>query len=91
MSGFNFNANEFKRQIEREFQHAADDFGRTLERDLNALSRSQVGKPLADVKNTVQRVFRKNDGNITDPELTEYATAIQAGQQIKVNVQKIRL
>jgi hypothetical protein len=83
---------KFKLTIdEKALQKVANDAARTLaanlSRELNALKPQFEGKPLDEVKMAVQRTWARHSGggSITDPELTEFAEAIQAGDQVNVN------
>lgn len=86
-----FDEGAFRREIEKQMQGALTDVSRTLERDLNGLSRSMKGQPLAETKARVKRTFESDGGSITDPELTEYAEAVQAGTNFHVNTGRLRL
>lgn len=90
MSGFKINFNDLKRELEKQVQPALNSLGRQLEQELASLHRTHVGRPLPEVKAAVKHAVEKIGGRVTDPELTEYATAIQTGQQIKINVEKVR-
>ncbi|WP_055567769.1 hypothetical protein [Streptomyces atriruber] len=76
---------------EKALQKVANDAARTLaanlSRELNALKPKFVGKPVDEVKKAVQHTWARHSGggSITDPELTEFAEAIQAGNQVDVN------
>lgn len=76
MSGFKMNPNfeeEINRQVRQAFQKVFD-----------AVFRRHAGEPVPDVKAALKREFSKEGASITDPELTQYATAISEGTRIKV-------
>ena len=55
-----------------------------MQRTLDQLARQYKGRPVATVKPALKRAWERNGGKITDPELTEWATAISEGTPIKV-------
>ncbi|MFF3566107.1 hypothetical protein ACFYXS_39395 [Streptomyces sp. NPDC002574] len=57
-----------------------------LTSSLGALSEQYQGRPLEEIKPEIQRVWsdRTGGGNVTDPELTQFAEQIQAGGQITI-------
>lgn len=86
-----FDEDAFRGDIEKQMQGAMNDISRTLERDLNGLSRSMKGQPLAAIKARVKRTFESDGGSITEPELTEYAEAVQAGTNFHVDAGRLHL
>jgi hypothetical protein len=72
-------------------------FGKKLEQEVmkevrketqaffDSMSRRYRGRSVEEIKPVLQREWRqKLDGTITEPELTEYATAISEGTRIDV-------
>jgi hypothetical protein len=56
-----------------------------LQKMFDAVYERCAGQPVSDVKAVLEREFeRRIGGSITDPELTEYATAISSGRQLRV-------
>jgi hypothetical protein len=83
MAKFEFDDRALKKMVAQEVQRIADD----LTRALNGLTPQYRGKPLAQIKQQVQRVWKQQTGeNITDPELTTFAEQIQAGGRIEGQV-----
>lgn len=60
--------------------------GDLLQRKLDDLARQYQGRPISVVKAAVQRAFEEDGGQITDPELTQYAEVIAAGRKIEVQI-----
>jgi hypothetical protein len=87
-SGINFNFDEraFKRQVEKAANDAVAEQAKKAQRMFDSLARTHSGKPLAEVKRAVRQGWRGlGDGwDITDPDLTEYATVIAEGGAVKV-------
>ncbi len=50
----------------------------------DSLSRRYRDQPLSAIKPVLQREWKRIGGSITDPELSEYATHISNGTQIKM-------
>jgi hypothetical protein len=75
-----------KSAIRRVANKAVADMAAKLARDLNALIPSHEGRPLDEVKRAVQDVWRRGSGGgeISDPELSQFAEAIASGQQVTV-------
>lgn len=87
---FKFDESAFRREIQKQAQSAIDDLAKKRTRQLDELRRQYVGRPPAEIKPALQRIFSQDDGSITDPELSEYAQAISNGTRITFNAQKIR-
>lgn len=85
-SSFNFDEREFKKQA----QSMIDNLARERTRTMDSLRRQYAGRPVAEIKPALQRIFAKDGGRITDPELTEYAQAISDGKRIEFKAEKIR-
>lgn len=84
-----FNAsNDFERQLNKAVQGALGDVAKEYQRLSDSLSRRYRGRPVATIKLVLQRECKRLGGTITDPELTEYATHISNGTQIKLKVGK---
>lgn len=73
---------------EKAVQSAALDGLREIANDyqrmLNRLGRQHGGRPVGDIKPILRREWRRIGGDITDPELTQYAQHISDGVQIQV-------
>jgi hypothetical protein len=87
---FTFDEREFRRSIEKEVTKAVEGIARDRTRDLDAMRRQYTGRPIAEIKPALQRVFAKDGGSITDPELTEWAQAISDGTRIEFHADRIR-
>lgn len=83
---------EFERQLERELQkatrEAVADIAKDYQRMFDSLSRRYRGQPVSSIKPVLRREWSRLGGNISDRELTEYATHISNGTQIKMRVDK---
>lgn len=89
-SSFQFNEREFKRLMETEAQSAVNDLARQQTVELDQLRQRYVGHPIEEIKPALQRLFAKDGGNITDPELSEWAQLISDGTRIELKPEKIR-
>lgn len=55
----------------------------------DSLGRRYWGQPLSMIKPALQREWKRVDGGrLTEPDLTEYATAIKRGTKIRMRVGK---
>ena len=69
--------------IDRLAKDATKQIANELQETMDALLRTQRGKPVAEVKMAVKREWERRPGaTITDPELTTYAEALTAGTRI---------
>lgn len=76
MDGFEMNPNfeeEIGRQVRQVFQKVFD-----------AVFRRYAGQPVAEVSAALECEFAREGVTITDPELTQQATAISEGTRIRV-------
>lgn len=81
---------EFKRLMENEAQSAVNDMAAVYTRDLKGLTARYAGRPIEEIKPALRRVFQQYDGDLTDPELSEYAAQIHAGGEIVFTADKVR-
>jgi hypothetical protein len=76
MAGFKMNPN-FGEEIGRQVNA-------NLQKMFDAVFRRHAGQPVPDVKEALKRELKRGGADITDPELTNIATAISEGTRIKV-------
>jgi hypothetical protein len=88
-SGFDDRA--FERAIKDAADKAVEQRAAELQRIFDSLHRTCSGKPVEEVKRALRQRWRSlGDGaDITDPELTEYATLIAEGTKIKMRPGKV--
>jgi hypothetical protein len=86
MSGFDDIERALKKTAEQAYKERATDMQRMFDR----LGRELKDQPLDVAKSRLQREWSRDGGSITDPELTEYATALVEGRRIVLDVQPIR-
>ena len=55
-----------------------------MERLLADLTRRHKGRPVSQIKVPVRTAFKQHGWELTDPDLTRYATAISEGTKITV-------
>lgn len=91
MTNFNFDENAFKREVNKQVQSAVSEIARGMTRDFDRLRQQYKGQPVEVIKPEIRRVFEKDGGSITDPELTDYAKLISNGQHIEVVPEDIKL
>lgn len=87
MSGIKISG-DFERQLNKAVQGALGDLAKDYQRMLDSVGRSHRGRPVGAIKPVLQREWKRLGGNITDPELTEYATHISNGASIKMQVSR---
>jgi len=72
-----------KRGMEKLAKEAVRDVAKEAQRVFDRLGSSYEGKPIAEIKPALRREWRRVlGGDITDPDLTEYAEHISAGTRI---------
>lgn len=86
-----FNEREFKRLMQTEVQKGVDKVAAEQTRDLDRLRQQYAGRAVAEIKPALQQLFRRYDGKITDPELTEWAQMVSDGTRITMKADRIRL
>jgi hypothetical protein len=89
-SGFSFDEKAFRRQMNKAVNEGVGKMASDLSTMLNRMSSEFKGRPTDEIKPVLQRRWhRVTDGKITDPELTDYAEKIAAGDRFKINAQKL--
>lgn len=83
-SSFQFNEREFRHLIETKAQSAVNDLARQQTLELDQLRQQYTGHLADEIKPALQRLFAKDGGNITDPELSEWAQMISDGTRIEM-------
>ncbi len=86
---FEFNEREFKRLMETEAQSAVNDLAQQQTVELDQLRQQYTGRPVDEIKPVLQNLFAKDGGNITDPELSEWAQLISDGTKIEMKPEPI--
>lgn len=81
-SDFRFKLNE--RGLKKFIQGAVQDVAAEYQQMLDSVLRRYQGHPVAEIKPVLRREWNKIGGNISDPELTEYATYISEGTRIQM-------
>ncbi len=71
-----------QRALDRVVKDAMREAQRQLQRTFDELGRRYQGRPVAEVKVALKAALARGGGNATDPELTEWATAISEGTRI---------
>ncbi|MEU1731657.1 hypothetical protein [Streptosporangium sp. NPDC020145] len=82
-SSFRFN----DREIERLMNEGVNEVVRQYEQALAQMALDLKGRPVDSIKPLVRARVQDLEGDITDPELTNIATAISKGDEIRFNVQ----
>lgn len=81
-SSFRFNDREIKRLV----NERVNEVGREYEQALAQMGLDLEGRSVEDIKSLVRARVQDLGGDITDPELTNIATAISKGTKISFNV-----
>lgn len=85
-----FDSNGFKRNLKKVANEAAQQVARKLSTMLNGMSTEFKGRPVEEIKPVLQQRWTATaGGSVTDPELSEYAAKISAGETFNVNVNKL--
>ncbi|PPF13167.1 hypothetical protein [Rathayibacter sp. AY1A5] len=87
---FTFNEAALRRELQQQVQSTLDDVARKRRRALAALHGRYAGRPVSEIKPALQRIFRQDGGDLTDPELSQYAEAISSGTRITFTAEKVR-
>ncbi|WP_298868480.1 hypothetical protein [uncultured Microbacterium sp.] len=82
---FDFNEDGMRRVAEK----AVAKLAVRQTQDLERLRQQYTGRPVAEIKPVLQQLFRNYDGNITDPELSEWAQLISDGTRIEMTPEPI--
>lgn len=85
MAGIKFNGN-FERDLNRAVQGQVKNIASEYQRMLDSLVRTHSGKPVSAIKPVLRRSWQLIGGDITDPQLTQYAQHISDGTKIRVKV-----
>jgi hypothetical protein len=67
-------------------QQTMQEEAKKIQRMMDQLGRQYRGQSVSTIKPALQRAWKRDGGSISDPELTEYATAISEGRPIKVEL-----
>ena len=86
MSKFSFDARAVERAVMELAEPAVRKIADDLQRLVDDLAASHAGRPVDEVKVALRSRWQQStpDGDITDPELTEWATAISEGRAPRV-------
>lgn len=57
--------------------------------DLDRLRQQYTGQPVAVIRPVLQQLFASYDGNITEPELSEWAQLLSDGTRIEMTPEPI--
>jgi hypothetical protein len=83
---FSFDERALKREIERQAQPAIDKIARDMTREMDALR----GRPVEEIKPALKRLFARDGGSITEPELSEYAETLAGGTRVTFKANRIQ-
>lgn len=83
---------DFSGNFDRELKKLLKDEIKTLaqkwQKVFDSLTKQYSGKPVSAVKSALKRESKKLGGSFSDRELTEYATLISEGTNIKVKLKQ---
>lgn len=79
---FEFDEQAFERAIRKDVEAHVRDVSREMTREFDRLHAQFAGRPVAEIKPALKRVWEKGGGSISEPELTEYARKISDGTKI---------
>lgn len=73
-----------EQELAKAVQPALKEMAREYERMFDSLVRRYKGRPVSQIKPVLRREWRKiAGGDITNPELTEYAERVRAGTKVE--------
>lgn len=76
----------WKREVEKSIEPVLRELARKRTRQFDNLIANYRDGDVNSVKSELVRIFRADGGHITEPELSQYAKAIVAGQRIVIEV-----
>ena len=88
---FEFDERALLREVERQAQPAMDRIADDLTQELDQFRLRFAGRPTAEIRTELQKLFERAGGKMTDPELAEYAAAIAAGTHIRIEAERLHL
>lgn len=91
MNRIQFDEAAFRREIGQQLDTAMKDMARDLTREMDTFRAQYQHRTLPEIKAGLQQLYRKNDGSITEPELTEYAEMIKAGTRVAFTPGEVKL
>ena len=77
-----FNEEDFNKAIMKAAESGVRDVANEMNRDFAEMAGRLKGRPLDEIKAELVRYYRDRDGEISDPELTDYAEILQEGGNI---------
>jgi hypothetical protein len=80
---FDFDPKAFERAIRKDVEAHVGDMSREMTREFDRLRAQYAGRPVAEIKPALKRVWERGGGSLSDPELTEYAQLISDGTRIE--------
>lgn len=81
---FEFDSDAFEREVMAQAAEVIKARASELTDALDRLRETHAGQPIDEIKKALIAIFEQVGGSISDPELTEYATSIQANRRIEV-------
>ncbi len=85
-SRFEFDDRAFRREVDKEVRKSLEEVRKNYQRLFERITTRYQGRPLEEIKRVLRTEWRREGGDITDPDLTEYAQAISEGRRIEVRV-----
>jgi len=80
----NFDPRKFEAAVKRQMNDGLARYAASLQAALDGVHARMAGRPVDEVKHELQSAWRTatGDGDITDPQLTTFASAIAKGQRV---------
>jgi hypothetical protein len=88
---FSFDEGAFKREIEKQASSEVGRIARSMSRTLEAVRQQYQGRPIEEIKPALRCAIQRDGGDLTDPDLSEYARLIGDGTKIEVQPGDIKL
>lgn len=76
--------------MKQEAEKAYREHARSMQQMFDRLGPELKGQSIDVVKTRLQREWQRSGDRLTDPELTDFATALSEGAEVKLDVQPLR-
>jgi len=76
----------WERELNKMVQGAVKDVAADYQKMFDRLGRQYKGRPVAEIKPVLRREWSRLGGSLSEAELTDYATLISEGTNIKMQV-----
>jgi hypothetical protein len=86
----NFDERQLRRALEAQVQAGVKDLAADYTRRLESLRDQMAGRPVEEIKPHLRAIFRDGGGDLTEPELTEWAQLVSDNTRIMFKPEHIQ-